>query len=131
MRLYLYVAAATGVLGVSMGAFGAHALKDLLAERNMVSTWETAVLYNLVHACALLTASLLTSDKNPGDRWLCKASACWAAGILLFSGSLYWLALGAPRWVGPVTPVGGFLLIIGWLCLLGVARSKTVDRSAT
>ncbi len=119
MRKYLFLAAAAGVTGVAAGAFGAHALKATLLERGSLSTWNTAVLYNLVHAPALLAASLYALERPASSAWLIRAIACWASGIALFSGSLYWLSLGGPHWLGPVTPAGGLLLISGWLCVLG------------
>jgi uncharacterized membrane protein YgdD (TMEM256/DUF423 family) len=119
MRKYLYLAAAAGAIGVSAGAFGAHALKETLVIRETISIWNTAVLYNLVHASALLGAGLYLVGKPRSASWLAKASACWAIGIVLFSGSLYCLALGGPRWMGPITPAGGLFLILGWLLLIG------------
>lgn len=124
MRRLLYLTAFLGTTGVIAGAFGAHALKNTLIARDSVSAWNTAVLYHLIHVPALLAASLYGSVGKPAATpGLSGACACWAAGILLFSGSLYWLALGGPRWLGPVTPLGGVFLILGWLCIAG-APSK-------
>jgi uncharacterized membrane protein YgdD (TMEM256/DUF423 family) len=119
MRKYVYLAALTGAIGVAAGAFGAHALKEILASKNSLSTWNTAVLYNLIHAVALLGTGLYLLEKPKPTSWLAKASACWAIGVGLFSGSLYCLALGSPRWLGAITPVGGLFLILGWLLLIG------------
>ncbi len=102
-RSHLIAAGLLGFVGVSLGAFGAHALKDTLAASGMTPAWQTAVLYHLVHAVALLAF--------PSDKW---AGRCWIAGITLFSGSLYWLALGGPKILGPVTPLGGIALLAGW-----------------
>lgn len=122
MRKYLYIAGICGLTGVMLGAFGAHALKETLAARNSTYAWETAVLYHLIHAVALLAiASACLRQPDAGVRWLSKACACWTAGILLFSGSLYWLALGGPRWLGPVTPLGGVAFIAGWSFVLVAA----------
>jgi uncharacterized membrane protein YgdD (TMEM256/DUF423 family) len=119
-----------GGSGVVLGAFGAHALKVSLAQRGMADVWDTAVKYQLVHAVALLAlaawieARSANGQDDPGWRkaatW---AARCWVAGISLFSGSLYLLALGGPRWLGPITPLGGLALIAGWV-LLAVAAGK-------
>jgi uncharacterized membrane protein YgdD (TMEM256/DUF423 family) len=101
---------------VILGAFGAHALKDTLLQRQTVGLWQTAVLYHLVHALALLA---LAGNGDAGTTGrvrplIAAVAACWVGGTLLFSGSLYGLALGAPHVLGPVTPVGGILLLVGW-----------------
>lgn len=83
--------------------------------------WDTAVHYHLVHSLALLLCGSLTSAAN--TRALRIAGCCFGLGILLFSGSLYGLSLGGPRLLGPVTPLGGLLLITGWLALaVGAVR---------
>ena len=112
----LPVAAFLGITAVGLGAFGAHGLEAQLAARGSTDTWETATLYHLVHATVFLVASL-AADHLQEDRAgaaLRRAGLCWLLGIVLFSGSLYTLALGGPRWLGPVTPLGGVLLILGW-----------------
>jgi uncharacterized membrane protein YgdD (TMEM256/DUF423 family) len=119
MKTYLYLTSAAGVLGVSAGAFGAHALKDILAEAGTLSAWNTGVLYHLIHIPALLATTLFSFNQTLPSPWLGKACQCWLLGILLFSGSLYSLALGGPRWLGPVTPLGGIFLILGWVCVIG------------
>jgi len=103
--------------GIGLGAFGAHGLHDRLAAANMVSTWETAVLYHLVHTAALLAVALFATRNEPRGRLLDRAAGCWMIGIILFCGSLYLLALGGPRWLGPVTPLGGLAFIAGWAML--------------
>lgn len=102
-RTHLIAAGLLGLTGVALGAFGAHALKETLATGSHTSTWQTAVLYHLVHAIALLAV--------PSDKW---AGRCWIAGVVLFSGSLYWLSLGGPKFLGPITPLGGLFLLLGW-----------------
>ncbi|GGA20437.1 DUF423 domain-containing protein [Dyella nitratireducens] len=94
-----------------LGAFGAHALKDVLdvVQREL---WHTAVQYHFWHALALAAAAL----SRPG-RARRVATWAFAVGIVMFSGSLYALALGAPRWTGIVTPFGGVAFIVGWLAL--------------
>lgn len=103
-------------LAVALGALGAHALESRLEASDMLDVWHTAVLYHLVHALALLVAGLWAISHSPAanSSSLKTACWCWIAGIILFSGSLYALALGAPRWLGPVTPLGGICLLAGW-----------------
>ena len=94
-----------------LGAFGAHALAERLADAGTTDTWKTAVFYHLVHAVAAWAVgfcAILTNKLNLG------AAACWVGGIIFFSGSLYGLSLGGPRWLGPITPLGGVLFIVGW-----------------
>ena len=109
-------------LAVGLGAFGAHALKERLTP-DLQAVWETGVKYHVYHALALL---LLASLRGPS-----KAAWCFAAGIVVFSGSLYLLALtGARKW-GAVTPIGGLLFLIGWLILLfhkGGAGDSVLNR---
>ena len=106
-----------GAAGVALGALGAHALAGRLDTR-AAALWETAARYQLLHAAALLGLAWAAS-RWPGP-WT--AAAIWnvAAGTAVFSGTLYALALGAPRWLGAVTPLGGLAMIAGWL-LLGAA----------
>jgi uncharacterized membrane protein YgdD (TMEM256/DUF423 family) len=107
-------AALLGLLGVALGAFGAHALKPALEAHGSVETWKTAVLYQLVHAVALLAlAGWRDAHGGAGGR----IAAFWTAGVVLFSGSLYWLALGGPRFLGPITPLGGVAFLVGWASL--------------
>ena len=100
-----------GASAVLLGAFGAHALRGVLDARG-TELWHTAVNYHVWHALALvMTAGL---PRGRGGR---VARVAFGAGIVLFSGSLYALPLGAPRWVGIITPFGGLAFIIGWLAL--------------
>ena len=109
-------AAALGAAAVLFGAFGAHALHDRLGE-NALSIWRTAVDYQFWHALALLA---IAGFAPPDDRRWARASAILIAGTLVFCASLYALALGAPSWIGVVTPFGGVLLVTGWV-VAGVA----------
>ena len=104
------VAAAFGFLAVLLGAFGAHGLKDLLAQNGTAAIWEKAVFYHFIHAVMLFV--LASAKKFPGVAW-------WSflAGIVIFSGSLYVLAVTNARWLGAITPVGGIAFLIGWGCL--------------
>lgn len=114
-RTPLLWAGCLGATGVAMGAFGAHGLKAALTASGMLETWKTAAHYQIVHAVALLAlASLARSTAPTPSPRLAWATRLFAAGTLLFSGSLYALCLGGPSWLGPVTPLGGLCLIVGW-----------------
>ena len=121
-----------GLSGVTLGAFGAHALKTQLATAGMTEAWTTAVQYHLVHAVALLAIAFIgyaTNDARANrSRSLKTAGWAWIVGVILFSGSLYAMALGGPRWLGPVTPAGGVAFLVGWSCLLIPSRDTNVGR---
>ncbi len=104
------IAAVLCFLAVALGAFGAHGLKSMLGARDMLGAWEKAVLYHLTHAVALLALSLVPNLNRP-------ASMLLLAGIALFSGSLYLMALTNARWLGAITPVGGLCFLAGWAWL--------------
>jgi uncharacterized membrane protein YgdD (TMEM256/DUF423 family) len=114
-RATLIAGAIAGAAAVALGAFGAHALHASL-DAQALSTWHTAVEYQFWHALALLAVGALARGR--AVRSLGVAAIAFAAGIVLFSGSLYLLALGAPHVVGIVTPVGGVAFIVGWLALV-------------
>jgi uncharacterized membrane protein YgdD (TMEM256/DUF423 family) len=108
----LFTAAILGCLGVGLGAFGAHALKETLTASGKVETYELAVRYQFYHALALLAIGLLM-EKIPGSS-LMISSVLFTGGVVLFSGSLYLLALTSLRFVVFLTPLGGLLLLAGW-----------------
>jgi uncharacterized membrane protein YgdD (TMEM256/DUF423 family) len=110
MKLERWTIAILGVLGIAAGAFGAHALRDYLLENGLDRVWDKAVLYHLIHTVALL----FTLQQNPFPR---KTFWFWTTGIVLFSGSLYLLALTEIKGLGAVTPIGGIFFILGWLSL--------------
>ena len=118
--MWITVAGLLGAAGVVLGAFGAHALEKRL-EPAQLDVWSTAVEYHLVHAVALLAVALFGAATERPVTW---PAAGFTAGILLFSGSLYALALGGPRVLGPVTPLGGLCFIGGWLALVTLARGS-------
>ena len=122
----LFAAGILGLTGVAIGAFGAHALKATLVERGMMQAWETGSRYHLFHAMALVgvAAWIRVASTSNSARLMSWAARLWCIGVLLFSGSLYWLALGGPRWLGPVTPFGGVALMAGWLLVTVAAFSK-------
>lgn len=114
-RWFWIITGLNGVLAVALGAFGAHGLPRWLAAADdvakRVSWWNTASQYHLAHALALGCVAYL-AGKDAGASRI--AGFCFQGGILLFSGSLYAMALTGARWLGAVTPIGGTLWIIGW-----------------
>ena len=116
-RGVLLTAAATGLLAIALGAFGAHALRGVLEANQTREVWNTAVLYHLVHAPALLWAAT-------AEPFLQGAILCWTAGIVLFSGSLYALALTKISVLGAITPIGGLLLMAGWV-IVGIRALRS------
>jgi len=122
---WLAIAALNLALAVATGAFGAHALKARLSTEAL-GWWQTAVSYQMWHALGLLALGVLlrVSASNPvlpaagfPSTGIHTSAMLLQAGILIFSGSLYAMALGAPRWFGAITPIGGLALIAGWLWL--------------
>ena len=119
----IILASIFGIIGVILGAFGGHGLKPLLSAEQ-IDTWRTAVQYHFVHTLALLFLSTFSRFKS---RAINIASWCFTFGILLFSGSLYLLSTqhlmhaGDLSFLGPVTPFGGLLFIMGWVFLLMAA----------
>lgn len=112
----LVTAGLLGAIAIALGAFGAHALKDRLAlVPEAAGWWQTATFYLLTHAVAL--------GAIPGRSvW---PARCWAVGGVIFAGTLYAMALGAPRWFGAITPIGGSFLIAGWVALAWTARQES------
>jgi uncharacterized membrane protein YgdD (TMEM256/DUF423 family) len=127
------LAGTLGFLGVALGAFGAHGLRDRLAP-GMLDVYRTGVLYHLLHAVALLAVALgaerspsgTSGPPHPASSPLASralvarpraVAALWAAGVVVFSGSLYALALTGVTTLGAVAPIGGLLLMAGWVTL--------------
>ena len=117
MRTWIFVGGVLGFLGVGLGAFGAHGLEKH-ATGEALDWWDTAVRYHLIHAVLLVVLGAL------GREGRLVALAGWAVslGVLVFCGTLYAMALGAPRWLGAITPVGGLGLMGGWLLVALLAR---------
>jgi uncharacterized membrane protein YgdD (TMEM256/DUF423 family) len=113
-RLFFALGAAFGFIGVALGAMGAHALAPKLTPERL-QTFELAARYQLYHALVLLAVAWATA-RWPGA---CAPAAGWffVAGIILFSGSLYTLSLGGPRWFAFITPFGGVAFLVGWALL--------------
>jgi uncharacterized membrane protein YgdD (TMEM256/DUF423 family) len=114
-RLFVVLGALLAALGVSLGAFGAHALRGRLAPETF-AIYQTATQYHMWHALGLVGVGLLC-NVFPGSGWLRASGWLLALGTVLFSGSLYLLAVTGMRWLGAVTPLGGSALILGWLAL--------------
>lgn len=113
--IFIRIAAVLGFLAVALGAFGAHGLKDRLTP-DMLAIYQTAVLYHLVHAVALLGVGIL-AERAPSTA-LTGAGIAFTAGVLVFSGSLYALAVTGVRILGAVTPFGGLAFLVGWGALV-------------
>jgi uncharacterized membrane protein YgdD (TMEM256/DUF423 family) len=109
---WILIAAIMGFTSVALGAFGAHALKDRLGD--YMPTWQTAVLYHMVHAVALLALALYARASQQNMNL---PAGLFAAGIVLFSGSLYVLSLTGIKPLGAVTPFGGLCFLGGWAAL--------------
>ncbi len=118
--VWMVVAAVYGALAVIAGAFGAHGLRATL-EPDKLSAWNTAAQYHLLHSVALLALDLYAATTG---RSVALPATLFAAGVLLFSGSIYGLVLTKQSWLGPVTPVGGVLMIAAWLALIALARPR-------
>jgi len=132
-RAWLVIGAVLGALAVACGAFGAHVLKGALSKSTIkqelgeqeiaakLSNWETAARYQMYHALALLAVGFLAA-RNP-TRVADLAGCAFTAGTLIFSGSLYALVLTGERWLGAVVPIGGVLLIVGWI-IMAIAAAR-------
>jgi uncharacterized membrane protein YgdD (TMEM256/DUF423 family) len=107
-RFPLFAGALLAACGVALGAFGAHGLRALLDD-SALGWWQTAVQYQMWHAVGLLA---LGAARLPGSRL---PAVLLTLGTVIFAGTLYAMALGGPRWLGAVTPLGGSLMILGWL----------------
>jgi len=116
-------AALLGATGVAAGAFGAHALKEALAARGTADSWRTAVTYQLIHSLGLLAIATRNTDRSSTVSYG-TVGTLWLWGSVLFSGSIYALSLGAGdkfKLLGPLTPIGGLIMISGWV-VLGMGR---------
>lgn len=121
MKGFVVAGALLAAAAVGAGAFGAHALATRLTPERL-ATWETAARYHLVHAVALVLLGAI-ADRWPGAQ-LEPAGWLFTTGIVIFGGTVYALALGGPRWLGAITPIGGLALIAGWVVLaVTVARA--------
>jgi uncharacterized membrane protein YgdD (TMEM256/DUF423 family) len=116
-RTFLLAGAVAGFVGVAFGAFGAHGLRGRLSP-DMLAVFETGVRYQMYHALALmLTAVLMMTGRLESGRAVAAAGWLFVAGIVLFSGSLYLLAVTGITVLGAITPIGGVAFLLGWACL--------------
>ena len=115
----LGIAALLGASGVALGAFGAHGLRSMLGDASdaamRIGWWETAARHHLVHALAVGLVALAYERRR--SRALLASAASFVLGVIVFAGTLDAMALGAPRWLGAITPIGGASLIAGWITL--------------
>lgn len=119
-RIFAALGALSALLAVAAGAFGAHALRARLPA-DLLAVFETGARYQMYHALALLAVAWMVT-RWPGP-WPVRAGWLFLAGTVLFSGSLYLLALTGVRWLGAITPLGGAAFLAGWLCLaMGASR---------
>jgi uncharacterized membrane protein YgdD (TMEM256/DUF423 family) len=121
-KLLIQSGAIFGALSVAFGAFGAHALKEMLTASNHFETYETAVRYQFYHALALILLGILTKDFP--SKFTKYAGNAFLVGIIIFSGSLYAICFTGIKMFGAIAPIGGLSLIIGWVLLFwGVKKS--------
>jgi uncharacterized membrane protein YgdD (TMEM256/DUF423 family) len=135
-NIWLLTAALLGGLAVAFGAFGAHGLESRLKEpdgsitvdaQRSIANWETAARYQMYQALAVLAIGCLLNQRR--SVLLPTAAALMTAGTLIFSGCLYALVLTGQRFLGAIVPIGGVLMLVGWLLLaIAVARSSTADQ---
>jgi uncharacterized membrane protein YgdD (TMEM256/DUF423 family) len=125
-KSFLKLGALLGALSVILGAFGAHALKQMLSDKSLL-IFETGVRYQFYHAIALLITGILY--KEFANKYLQWSGRLFGLGVLLFSGSLYFLTFieisekPGLKWIGAITPLGGACFIIGWILLaLGISK---------
>jgi uncharacterized membrane protein YgdD (TMEM256/DUF423 family) len=114
-NLFLVLAGLNGFIAVSLGAFAAHGLKSMLGA-DLLATFQTGVQYHMYHSLALLAVGILMLQ-FPAQTGLRLAGFFFLAGIIIFSGSLYVLALSGIRWLGAITPIGGVAFLAGWALL--------------
>ncbi|MEZ0327072.1 MAG: DUF423 domain-containing protein [Fimbriimonas sp.] len=113
-RTFIFLGGLFGALAVGLGAFGAHGLKGTVDAQGL-ATWQTAAHYHLIHAVMLVVIGVLRGHTR--SKAVRAAGWFFLIGIVIFSGSLYLLVTTDNKWLGAVTPLGGLLLITGWLCL--------------
>lgn len=116
MNMAILFGATLAFLSVAFGAFGAHALKDKFSEQKYADNWETACRYMMYHALGLLAVGLIGFHVTAGV--LAVAMWCMLAGTVIFSGSLMILSLTGVKKLGAITPIGGVLQLVGWVCVV-------------
>ncbi|WP_448519402.1 DUF423 domain-containing protein [Rhodoflexus sp.] len=121
-RLFM-AGAVAAALGVAIGAFGAHGLKPMLMATGRLDTFETAVKYHFYHALGMLLLSVWAKMTDKAQQAIIRAGWLLLGGTAIFSGSLYALCLLQIGWLGAITPIGGMLMIGGWLYAALAARA--------
>jgi uncharacterized membrane protein YgdD (TMEM256/DUF423 family) len=128
-KVFFAVAAIFGGLAVVLGAFGAHGLQSITQDEKILHGFGTGVQYQMYHSLALLL--IACNYERDSGKWIKRAAIFFIAGVVLFSGSLYLLTYlkinesNAANIAGPITPLGGLILILGWICLFIAAISST------
>ena len=124
-RALIAIAGLLGAVAVAAGAFGAHGLRDII-DPQALDWWKMATSYLLTHMVGVLALAGLSATREPAMTrpTYQRAALCMVAGAVVFSATLYAMALGAPRWFGAVTPVGGVLMIAGWLLIFAGALQR-------
>lgn len=125
--LFLFLSASTALIGVGMGAFGAHGLKTILSPE-MLAVYKTGVLYQMWHALGLGLIAVF-QQQTPQSKLLNWAGWIMLAGIILFSCSLYLLAVSGLKWLGMITPFGGLAFLTAWLLVALYAYKKSTDHN--
>ena len=123
VKFFLVTGSISAALCIVLGAFAAHGLKQQLSAESL-SAFQTGVQYQFYHSLGLILVGIVMLQLQMTTGLVKYAGLVMLAGIVLFSGSLYLLSVGAPRWLGPVTPIGGFAFIVAWLLLaIGVVKN--------
>jgi uncharacterized membrane protein YgdD (TMEM256/DUF423 family) len=126
--IFITIASISGFLAVALGAFGAHGLKNRLPA-DLMAVWQTAVQYQFWHTLALFGVGILLTQglqsQHLTSKWLSTSGWLFTVGIVIFSGSLYVLALSGIRWLGAITPIGGALWLVAWACLCYASTKGT------
>ncbi|WMW80972.1 DUF423 domain-containing protein [Undibacterium cyanobacteriorum] len=119
---HILISAATSMLiAIACGAFGAHGLKQILST-DMLAIWQTAVQYQVIHGLAML--GLVALSTRYDAKRLSQIALCFVVGTLIFSGSLYLLAITGIKWLGAITPIGGTAFLVGWFLMISLALKK-------
>lgn len=116
-KVFFVLGSLIGGIGVAIGAFGAHGLKNRIPPE-ILDSWEVAVRYQMYHALALIAVAWAITQWPAEVKLLSVGGWAFMGGILLFSGSLYILVLSGIKWLGAITPVGGVAFVVGWACLV-------------
>jgi uncharacterized membrane protein YgdD (TMEM256/DUF423 family) len=114
-KFFLESGSILGALGVILGAFGAHALKAMLLANNQLNNYETAVKYQFIHALGLIMIGILSKEFS--SKTMLYSGFCMLAGSIIFSGALYLICFTGIKMFGAIAPIGGTLMIIGWVLL--------------